>query len=88
MTESVTENDETSLADFAEVAEDGDSSNMETEVEETMTPKKVLNLEEGLMNLQQIMQNFKNLDDETSEEKEKSGKHFPFPVFVTLCHLT
>ena len=88
LTESVTENDETSLADFAEVAEDGDSSNMETEVEETMTPKKVLNLEEGLMNLQQIMQNFKNLDDETSEEKEKSGKHFPFPVFVTLCHLT
>ena len=79
--ESVTENHETSLANFAEVAKDDDGSNMETEVEEIKTPKKVLNLEEGLMNLNQIMQNFKNLDEETSEEKEKCGKDFPFLVF-------
>ena len=52
-----------------------------------MTAKRVLDLEEGLMDLQQIMQNFKNFD-ETSEEKEKSGK-FLLLIFgrIYIVHL-
>ena len=84
--ERTSQHEENSSPDSSEFAKE-DNTIMETGCEKEMTAKRVLDLEEGLMDLQQIMQNFKNFD-ETSEEKEKSGK-FLLLIFgrIYIVHL-